>query len=191
MEGLLVLVAAYLIGSVSYAILVASTQGIDIRTVGSGNPGVSNVLRTLGKKSAALVLLGDALKGVIAAALGTYVVGEPFGWVALFVAMIGHAFPIWHGFRGGKSVATVLGGVVFLAPAVGGLLAVIWLVVVLVWKTASVASLIVMVLLVPLIYVAEGAGVELAWASLIAVFVIVRHAGNIRRLSSGREGTVA
>lgn len=191
MEGLLVLVAAYLIGSVSYAILVASTQGIDIRTVGSGNPGVSNVLRTLGKKSAALVLLGDALKGVIAAALGTYVVGEPFGWVALFVAMIGHAFPIWHGFRGGKSVATVLGGVVFLAPAVGGLLAVIWLVVVLVWKTASVASLIVMVLLVPLIYAAEGAGAELAWASLIAAFVIVRHAGNIRRLSSGREGTVA
>ena len=191
MEGLLVLVAAYLIGSVSYAILVASTQGIDIRTVGSGNPGVSNVLRTLGKKSAALVLVGDALKGVIAAALGTYVVGDPFGWVALFVAMIGHAFPIWHGFRGGKSVATVLGGVVFLAPAVGGLLAVIWLVVVLVWKTASVASLIVMVLLVPLIYVAEGAGAELAWASLIAAFVIVRHAGNIRRLSSGREGTVA
>lgn len=191
MDGVLVLIAAYLIGSVSFAILVASAQDIDIRSVGSGNPGVSNVLRTLGKKSAALVLLGDALKGAIAALIGSVVVGDPFGWVALFAAMVGHAFPVWHGFRGGKSVATVLGGVLFLQPAVGAILAAIWLVVVAVWKKASTASLLAMVLLIPFIYLADGPGDELIWASVIAAFVIIRHAGNIKRLMSGREESVA
>ncbi len=191
MYGVLVLIAAYLIGSVSFAIVIASSQDIDIRSVGSGNPGVSNVLRTLGKKSAALVLVGDALKGVLAAALGTYVVGEPFGWAALFAAMIGHAFPIWHQFRGGKSVATVLGGVIFLAPMAGAILAALWLAVVLVWKTASMASLLAMVLLVPLVLVTGRRSTEVVWAAAIAAFVIIRHAGNIRRLLSGSEGTVA
>lgn len=178
---------AYLIGSVNFGIIVASMQGIDIRSAGSGNPGTSNILRTLGKKSAAVVLIGDALKGAAAAALGALWIGGTFGWVTLFAAVIGHAFPIWHGFKGGKSVATAIGGVIYLDPVVGAILAVIWVVILLVWKTASIGSLVVMALLVPTIALSGGTRAEIAWSAAIAVFVIVRHSSNIERLVQGDE----
>lgn len=190
MQQLLAIVVAYLIGSISFGILVAASRGIDIRTVGSGNPGTSNVLRVLGKRLAAVVLLGDALKGVVAAALGVALVDATFGYVTLFVAVVGHSFPIWHGFRGGKSVATAIGGVVYLAPAVGIVLAVVWLVLVLVWKTASIASLTTMVLLVPCLAIAGRPTSQLLWAAATAVFVIVRHSGNIGRIVRRSESTV-
>ncbi|MGI9666418.1 MAG: glycerol-3-phosphate 1-O-acyltransferase PlsY [Acidimicrobiia bacterium] len=190
MQHVLAVVAAYLIGSVNFGIIVATSRGIDIRSVGSGNPGTSNVLRVLGKKLAAVVLLGDALKGVAAAAIGV-AVGEPvFGYVTLAAAVVGHSFPIWHKFMGGKSVATALGGFVYLAPVVGLVLAVIWIALLLIWKTASVASLVSMLLVVPALALAGRETDELLWAGAIALFVIVRHAGNIRDLASRSERTV-
>jgi glycerol-3-phosphate acyltransferase PlsY len=189
-DRVLAVVAAYLIGSVSFGIIVASTQGIDIRKVGSGNPGTSNVLRVLGKRLAIVVLLGDGLKGVAAAAIGTLVADQTFGYVTLLAAVIGHSFPIWHGFKGGKSVATALGGIIYLSPIVGLVLAVIWIVMVVVWKTASVASLTVMLLLVPGLAIAGADVPQLLWALAIAVFVIVRHSGNIERLLSSTERKV-
>ena len=191
MQQLLAIVAAYLIGSISFGILIAASRGIDIRSVGSGNPGTSNVLRVLGKKLAAVVLLGDALKGGIAAALGASIVDPTFGYVTLIAAVVGHSFPIWHGFRGGKSVATAIGGIVYLAPVVGLVLAVIWLTLVLVWKTASIASLATMVLLVPGLALAGRSTEELLWAGALALFVIVRHSGNIERILNRSESTVA
>jgi acyl phosphate:glycerol-3-phosphate acyltransferase len=189
-QHVIALVAAYLIGSISFGIIVASSQGIDIRTEGSGNPGTSNVLRVLGRRLAIVVLLGDALKGVAAAALGTVLVDDTFGYVTLLVAVVGHSFPIWHGFRGGKSVATAIGGIIYLAPLVGAILALLWIVIVLVWKTASIASLTVMLLLVPALAL-DGRDVqELLWASAIAIFVIARHSGNIERILSRSERTV-
>jgi glycerol-3-phosphate acyltransferase PlsY len=189
-QHVIALVAAYLIGSISFGIIVASSQGIDIRTEGSGNPGTSNVLRVLGRRLAIVVLLGDALKGVAAAALGTVLVDDTFGYVTLLVAVVGHSFPIWHGFRGGKSVATAIGGIIYLAPLVGAILALLWIVIVLVWKTASIASLTVMLLLVPALAL-DGRDVqELLWASAIAIFVILRHSGNIERILSRSERTV-
>ena len=186
----LAILAAYLIGSVNFGILVAASRGVDIRSVGSGNPGTSNVLRVLGKKLAAVVLLGDALKGVLAAAIGV-AVGDPvFGYVTLAAAVIGHSFPIWHRLNGGKSVATALGGIVYLAPVVGLVLAAMWIVILLVWKTASIASLVVMVLLVPLLALAGRTTAELLWSAAIAVFVIARHAENIRGLVTSTERKV-
>lgn len=190
MQQLLAIVAAYLIGSVSFGILVAASRGIDIRSVGSGNPGTSNVLRVLGKKLAAVVLLGDAVKGGIAAAVGVAVVDPTFGYVTLLAAVVGHSFPVWHGFRGGKSVATAIGGIVYLAPVVGLVLAGVWLVLVLVWKTASIASLTAMVLLVPGLALAGRSTEELLWAGTLALFVIVRHSGNIERILKRSESTV-
>lgn len=190
MEQLLAIVLAYAIGSISFGILVAASRGIDIRTVGSGNPGTSNVLRVLGKRLAAVVLLGDAMKGAVAAALGVITVDATFGYVTLLAAVVGHSFPIWHRFRGGKSVATAIGGIVYLAPWVGLVLAVIWLTLVLVWKTASIASLVTMVILVPALAVAGRPTQQLAWAGAIALFVIVRHSGNIERILSRSESTV-
>lgn len=190
MHHALAILAAYLIGSVNFGILVAASRGVDIRSVGSGNPGTSNVLRVLGKKLAAVVLLGDALKGVLAAAIGV-AVGDPvFGYVTLAAAVIGHSFPIWHRLNGGKSVATALGGIVYLAPAVGLVLAGMWIVILLVWKTASIASLVVMVLLVPLLALAGRTTAELLWSAAIAVFVIARHAENIRGLVTSTERKV-
>lgn len=184
------LLTAYLLGSVSFAILVASSRGVDIRSEGSGNPGTSNVMRVLGKKLAGVVLVGDAIKGALAAGIATALVDATWGWVALFVAVVGHAFPIWHGFRGGRSVATAIGGVLFLAPLVGIVLAAIWIVIVLVWKTASVASLVTMVLLVPGLAVTGRSGIDLLWAGATAAFVIVRHSENIGRLVRSEERTV-
>ena len=189
MEHVAAIVISYLLGSVNFGIIVASTQGVDIRTVGSKNPGTSNILRTLGKRSAALVLVGDAFKGAAAAAIGALWLGGDFGWVTLLAAVIGHSFPIWHGLKGGKSVATAIGGVIYLVPWVGAVLAVVWIVILLVSKTASIGSLVTMVLLVPLVAISGGTRPEIGWAAVIAVFVIARHADNIKRLVNSDERT--
>ena len=190
-EQFLAIVVAYLLGSVSFGVLVARTQGIDISAVGSGNTGTSNVMRVLGKKLGAVVLVGDAGKGMLAAAIGVWMVEPAFGYVTLFAAVIGHAFPIFHRFRGGKSVATTLGGFVVLAPAVGMTLTVIWAVILIVWKTASVGSIIVMILAVPLLWLSGRTGSELLWSGAIVAFVLVRHSGNVSRLIEGSERKVA
>lgn len=190
MEKAVVVIVSYLVGSVSFGIIVSSLRGIDIRSVGSGNTGTSNILRALGKKDAALVLLGDALKGAGAAALGTLWIGGDFGWVALFAAVVGHSFPVWHGFRGGKSVATAIGGIAYLVPWIGAILAVLWIVTLVVWKTASIGSLVAMGLLVPLVTLSGASAAAIAWASVIAAFVIVRHASNIKNLAASSERRV-
>ncbi len=185
------LVASYLLGSVSFAILVAASQGVDIRSEGSGNPGTSNVLRVMGKRSAILVLAGDGLKGAAAAWLGSVAIGPEFGYITLLMAVVGHTFPIWHRFSGGKSVATAIGGFLFLAPGVGAILAVVWIVMVAVWKTASIASIATMALAVPAMWLAGRSTSELAWTGVIAIFVLVRHASNIKRLIGSSERKVS
>jgi glycerol-3-phosphate acyltransferase PlsY len=127
---------------------------------------------------------------VLAAALGVVMVDPAFGYVTLLAAVVGHAFPIFHRFRGGKSVATALGGFVVLAPVVGVTLTVIWAVILIVWKTASVGSIIVMVLAVPLLALAGRRGSDLVWSAAIVVFVLIRHSGNIRRLVQRSERKV-
>lgn len=189
-EQILAVVIAYLLGSVSFGVLVARSQGIDIHTVGSGNTGTSNVMRVLGRKLGAVVLLGDAGKGMLAAAIGIWMVDPAFGYVTLFAAVLGHAFPVFHRFRGGKSVATALGGFVVLAPAVGVTLTIIWAVILIVWKTASVGSIIVMLLAVPLLAITGRRGSDLAWSGAIVVFILIRHSGNIERLMHGSERKV-
>lgn len=163
---------------------------MDIRSVGSGNPGTSNVLRVLGKRLAAVVLIGDGLKGAAAAAIGALAVDPEFGYVTLLAAVIGHSFPIWHRFKGGKSVATAIGGFIYLAPAVGLVLGIAWLIIVLVWKTASIASITAMLIAVPGLALAGRTTTELVWATVIALFVVARHAGNVRRIATGSERTV-
>jgi glycerol-3-phosphate acyltransferase PlsY len=190
MQHAVAVIVSYLMGSVSFGIIVSSMRGIDIRSVGSHNTGMSNILRTLGKKDAALVLLGDALKGAGAAAIGALWIGGDFGWVTLFAAVVGHSFPVWHGFRGGKSVATAIGGIAWLVPWAGAVLALVWIVVLLVWKTASIGSLIAMGLLVPLVTLSGASLAAIAWASAIAAFVIVRHASNIKNLGAASERRV-
>lgn len=186
----LAVVAAYLLGSVDFGVIVARTQGIDIYSVGSGNPGTSNVMRVLGKKFAALVLVGDAAKGALAAALGVALIDPSFGYITLFVAVVGHAFPVWHRFKGGKSVAAAIGGIIYLAPVVGVILAAIWVVILVVTKTASIGSLTVLVLMVPFLALAGRRGTDLIWAGLIAIFIVARHRSNIVALLNASERRV-
>ena len=136
-------------------------------------------------------MVGDALKGALAAGIGHVWIGDEFGWVTLLAAVVGHAFPIWHGFRGGKSVATAIGGVLVLAPWVGAVMAVVWIAALLIWKTASIGSLVVMVLLVPLVAFSGASGVAVAWAAAVAVFIVARHWSNVQRLVTSSENKMA
>ena len=198
-DVLIPLAIAYLIGSIDFGVIVPRVLGVDIYSVGSGNPGTSNVLRSLGKGPAALVLLGDGAKGALAAAIGTLWSGavgssmsaETLAVACAFAAVVGHIAPIWYRFRGGKGVATAIGAAVYLAPIFGLILAVLWLIVTLVFKVASIASLGSMVLYVPGIALSGYHGWALVWAAAIAVLVIIRHIPNIRRLAAGSERKVA
>lgn len=193
------LVIAYLIGSIDFGVIVPRILGVDIYAVGSGNPGTSNVLRSLGKGPAALVLLGDGAKGAVAAAIGAVWAGtvsntvsvEALAFACAFAAVLGHVAPIWHGFRGGRGVATAIGAAIYLAPAFGVLLAVTWLVITLVLKVASIASLGAMALYVPGFALSGYRGWPLVWAGAIAVLVAIRHVPNIRRLADGSEWSAA
>ena len=188
----LALIGAYLIGSLDFAFVVAQAKGVDITAVGSGNPGTSNVLRTLGRGPAAMVLIGDMLKGFIAAALGWLAAGggdvatQPLAWAAGFLAVVGHAFPLFHRFRGGKGVATGGGVLIFAVP----LVAFAWGVVARVWKVASVASLFGLVLTIPGVILSGVRGHSLAWFSAMLVLIIWRHRPNIQRMLSGSEEKV-
>lgn len=191
---MIALALAYLIGSIDFGVIVPRLMGVDIYEAGSGNPGTSNVFRTMGKGPAALVMLGDALKGTAAAGIGAYLGGADAAWststlaaAAAFFAVLGHALPIWHGFRGGRGVATALGGAIFLAPLVGIALAILWLAMTLVGKVASIASLVAMALYVPGLALAGYRGWALFWAGAIVVLVIGRHWPNIVRLLRGEE----
>ncbi len=181
------LVIAYLLGSIDFGVIVPRVQGIDIYAQGSGNPGTSNVYRTLGKKAAAVVMLGDALKGLAAAAVGSALVDPTVGAAAGLAAVIGHVAPLWHRFRGGRGVATAIGAAMWLVPLWGVLLALGWAVTVALTKTASIASLVAMALYVPVYVIGGAQGWSLVFAAAAAGLVVWRHKDNIGRILAGAE----
>ncbi len=178
---------AYLLGTFPSASLIARANGIDIRSVGSGNPGASNVTRSLGWRKGVWVFVLDAAKGALAAGIGLAAGGRPGGYVLGAAAIIGHVFPLWTRFRGGKGVATGGGVLAVLAPITFVSLVVIWFVLIKTTHKASVAS-IVAVSLVPV-----GIAIEQrSWWEVVAVIVLgglvmARHLGNIKRLLGRHE----
>lgn len=190
MDRVIAVILAYLIGSVDFGVIVPRAFGVDIYSEGSGNPGTSNVFRAMGKKAAGLVLVGDSLKGVAAVAIVDLWLGTPVAHAAGFAAVVGHIFPVWHRFKGGKGVATALGAALWLEPIVGAVLGVGWITVVVVTRTASMASLAAMLVYVPAFAVAGDRDEALWWVAAIAILVVVRHGGNIGRLFSGAERSV-
>lgn len=185
------LLAAYLIGSVDFAVVVARTRGVDIHAVGSGNPGASNVLRTLGRGAAAMVLVGDLSKGLMAAAFG-FVTGGSVAWAMLagLLAVVGHCYPIFHRFKGGKGVATAAGVMLWTMPVAWLVIAVVWTVIVRTTKVASIASLAAVVLALPGAWWSGLRGAALWWLAAILVLVAYRHRGNIGRMVKGSEQRV-
>lgn len=191
----LAIVAAYVIGSIDFAVIVARMHGVDIHEVGSGNPGASNVLRSLGRGPAAMVLIGDTLKGVVGAAMGMIASGtaDPlvqWAFLAGLAAVVGHCYPVFHRFKGGKGVATGLGVLFFTVPPVAVILVVGWLILVKLTKTASISSLITVFAAIPLVIWQGVAGMSLVWLLLTVVLIVWRHRGNIQRVFSGSEQKV-
>lgn len=196
--GLLTIFGAYLIGSVSFAIVVSKLMGLkDPRTFGSGNPGATNVLRTGNKKAAILTLLGDAFKGWVAVVLAASIANHlgigawlP-AWAAL-VAFLGHAYPFFHKFKGGKGVATALGVLAGLEPILALATIATWLIVAYASRYSSLAAIVAAVF-APLYYLF---GSDIAWhlqpsttlaLVLLAVLLCYRHRTNITRLMKGTE----
>lgn len=193
MYYLFLAIAAYLIGSVSFAVVVSRAFGLpDPRTYGSNNPGATNVLRSGNKLAAALTLLGDALKGWLAVALSSRAApmlglgNEAIAIAALFV-FLGHLFPAFYQFKGGKGVATALGVLLALDWRVGIAAAVVWLVLFALTKTSSIAALVATVATPIIAYYFHGGDVISGVVLLIAILVVWRHKENISRLLAGRE----
>lgn len=191
----ILIVLAYLLGSISTAIITCKLMGLpDPRTVGSNNPGATNVLRHGGKKAAAITLLGDALKGLIPVLLARFVFGiEDYTWLILIgsAAFLGHLYPVFYGFKGGKGVATAIG--VFLGVNLWGGLAFVatWLIMAKGFKISSLAALIATALSPIYFWVlSDGHGWLTLGVAFMAVLIFWRHQSNIRNLLSGKEDKI-
>ena len=180
----------YLLGAIPFGLLLTRLAGLgDIRDVGSGSIGATNVLRTGRKPLAAATLLLDGAKGAVAVLLGQ-LYGPDTTVLAAAGALLGHCFPLWLKFRGGKGVATALGIYLALAWPVGTLACLTWLAVALAFRYASLASLAAMALApVYAVFLANPQQAELA--AFIAVVTVLRHHANIRRLVKGTESKIA
>jgi len=182
----------YLIGGIDFAVWVSKARGVDIYSVGSGNPGTSNVLRTLGKGAAAAVLAGDLLKGTLASYIGYLIDGQmDHAAIVGFAALVGHCFPLVHKFKGGKGVATFFGVVLFVDWPSFLILAAIWLGVTGLTRKASLASLTVVLAAVPVLWFGVAPETQtFYWLVAGLVLVVIRHAGSIKRLVSGEESSI-
>jgi glycerol-3-phosphate acyltransferase PlsY len=182
------LVGGYLIGTIPFGLILTRLAGIDIRTIGSGNIGATNVLRTGSKLLAGLTLLGDALKGLTAVLLGTRW-GPETAIIAGFGAFLGHCFPVWLKFRGGKGVATYLGVLLGLNVLAFLAAALVWLATATVTRFSSLAALLATAV-VPCVLYFTGR-VQLAELFLVLTIILwARHWQNISRLLSGKEGRI-
>jgi glycerol-3-phosphate acyltransferase PlsY len=182
------LVGGYLLGSIPFGLVVTRLGGAgDIRLVGSGNIGATNVLRTGRKDLALLTLLGDGGKGIVAVLVARHFFGETAAALAGGAAFLGHLFPVWLGFKGGKGVATFFGVMLTAAWPVGVMAAITWLSVAALMRLSSLAALSAVALSPLFALVTDQAAPMVALAAFMAVLVFIRHKDNIDRLFKGTE----
>ena len=183
------LVLGYLFGAIPFGLILTRVAGLgDVRAIGSGNIGATNVLRTGRKGLAAATLLGDALKGT-AAVLIAGTMGEGPALAAGLGAFLGHLFPVWLGFRGGKGVATFIGVLLAFSPPALAVFAVIWLGLAFTLRYSSLAALAASAATPPALW-ALGAPAPGLLFLLLGALLWWKHAPNIRRLASGTEGRI-
>ena len=190
------IIAAYLLGSLSGSLLLGRLRGVDIRTQGSGNAGGTNALRSQGWKFALGVVLIDVGKGALAAWLGLRFgpTQEPLpahalAYATAFAAAVGHVWPLWHGFRGGKGVGTLLGGLLVLWPGAVPWLLSAWILVLVSSGYVGLASVIAVACVVPLAWFigSEVDNARRLFACAAALLVLFTHRGNLQRLRAGSE----
>ncbi len=186
---ILLVIGAYLLGSINSAILVSQVKGLpDPRTLGSGNPGATNVLRTGGKLAAAVTLLGDILKGFIPVAIAMFFDGDAQLIIATaLAALLGHMYPLYYGFKGGKGVATTLGVLLGFDWSLAVVWSAFWLVVAFMFRYSSLAALIAMLLTPIIAWYFNYEVWKIALLCVIGLIVYWKHRSNIKNLISGDE----
>ena len=185
-------ICSYLIGSISAAILVCKLLSLpDPRTLGSKNPGATNVLRYGGKKAAILTLLGDSLKGLIPVLIARYL-GLSFEWLALIgiAAFLGHLFSLYYGFTGGKGVATAIGVYLGLSPVIGIAVIATWLLSAFIFNISSLSALIATLLAPFYFYYITRSVPLLMGLLLITAFIYWKHQSNIKQIIAGTENKI-
>jgi len=192
MTDYLLIIAAYLLGSLSSAIIVCRLMGLpDPRTLGSNNPGATNVLRIGGKKAAAVTLLGDMLKGVLPVLTANLMGVTPLILAAVaMAAFLGHLYPIFFRFQGGKGVATALGCQFGLGWQIGGLIALIWLFMAKVVKISSLSALVSMALAPLVVWLFWPEPELVAMQIIMSIILFWRHRSNIQNLLAGSEEAI-
>lgn len=212
MKPALLIALAFILGSIPCGGIIAKAKGVDLKKIGSGNIGATNVLRSLGKGAALLTLLGDMLKGTAAVAIARAFVSDPWfytfsasgvgagilqsitsspqaaleGLVGL-AAILGHNFSLFLRFRGGKGVATSLGVLVIYSPQVAILSLIIWLAAAFITKYSSLGAIVSFGLLPVNVFLFDPVGIKVLISAMITLLILVKHAGNIERLIKGTE----
>ncbi len=192
MEKLLLPVIGYLIGSILFGEIVAKLKGVDIRSVGSGNVGATNVSRALGKKYGVLVFSLDALKGFLPVYVGIrfFNAEGPFILLIGVAPVLGHMFPLFSGFRGGKGVATAFGVLLALSPGIALLSFVVWAAVLLLSRYVSLASMVASSV-APVFLIFAGHQIYVVLLGVVvALLIVLKHRSNIERLLKGEEHRV-
>ncbi len=189
---IVLILLAYLMGSLSTAIITCKVMGLpDPRTQGSKNPGATNVLRFGGKKAAGLTLFGDFLKGLLPILLGLALKVEPLVLALIaMAAFLGHLYPIFFGFRGGKGVATALGVILGLSWQVAAAALLTWLVMAKLFKISSLSALTAAALTPLYCWLLTPQAEFIIMLAIMSLLLIWRHRSNIRNLLSGREGKI-
>lgn len=187
MSGAVAIVVAYLLGSIPSGYLAGRLRGVDIRTVGSRNVGATNVFRTLGKGIGIGVMAADIAKGAAAVLFADAIAGQPWSIFAAAAAIIGHVWPVWLRFRGGKGVAVGAGAAAALTPLPFAVLFVLWVLIVLGTRYVSVASIVCAAAYAPLVWLFGASWEIVLYAAIASVAVIWLHRKNITRLASGTE----
>lgn len=191
MEELAAVACGYLVGSVPFAYLLAQRRGIDLRRVGSGNVGATNVLRTSGAREAVIAMCLDASKGALAVVIArTLTTGPATPVAAGLAAVIGHIYPAWLGFRGGKGVATAAGVFAVVAPLALAIASAVFVLAVWATRYISVGSIAGAIALAVSAAAGEVPGAVAVGATIAALIIVHRHRGNLARLVSGTERRV-
>lgn len=187
MTEALVLALAYLLGSIPFGYLAGRLRGVDIRKTGSRNTGATNVFRTLGRGMGIAVMAADILKGLAAVLIARALLDDPWPLAAAALAVAGHVFPVWLRFRGGKGVAVAAGALIGVMPLVSLTLVALWVAIVVTTRYVSLASVVCALALTPLAWLYGNDWPSIALAGVVALAILVRHRGNLKRLARGQE----
>lgn len=187
-------IIGYLLGNVQTGLIVARlAKGVDLRKYGSGGSGATNALRVLGKKYSAMTFVGDCLKGILAVVIGRLLAGQDGGMVACLAVIVGHIWPAFYGFHGGKGAATSIGAILVLFPWQGLIMLAVGVVVLLITKIVSLGSIVgalAFLIAASATAISQRYWFMLVYAILMVALILFAHRGNIVRLMHGKEDKI-